>query len=187
MVEIKDPAEAYIRDLLVAAGLYGGSSEKHLSRWETLAKPISISVFEEVEESYREMVKEQQNSLKDHNEKKVDHKLLLDLLNETLSAVLAPPLNMSKFWRNIINTSTLPPLHGKKMLDCVWRTICEHLYPPTDRCYYSLDGMVGRDMRLTPWSGLISEEVYSFGREMESLIMGDLVEEILQDMQSFIS
>ncbi|XP_048335164.1 uncharacterized protein LOC107424299 [Ziziphus jujuba] len=187
MVEIKDPAEAYIRDLLVAAGLYDGSSEKHLSRWETLAKPVSISVFEEVEESYKKMAKEQENSLNDHDEKKVDHKVLLDLLNETLSTVLTPPLSLSKFWRNIINTSTLPPLHGKKLLDRVWRVMCEHLYPPDDRCHYSLDSMVGRDMRLTPWSGLISEEVYSIGREMESLIMGDLVEEILQDMQSFIS
>lgn len=183
MVEIKDPGEAYIRDLLVASGLYDGSSEKHLSRWETLAKPISISVFEEVEESYKKLAEEHDNSLKDHNGKKVEHKVFLDLLNEILSTVLAPSLTVSKFWRKIVNPSTLPPLHGKKLLDCVWQIICEHLHPPSDRCNCSLDGLVARDLRLTPWSGLMSDDLNTLGREVESLIMGDMVDEILKDMQ----
>ncbi|EXB95124.1 hypothetical protein L484_007071 [Morus notabilis] len=179
--ESKDPAEAYIRDLLVASGLYDGSSDKFLWRWETFSKPISTSVFEEVEESYKKLAKDQ-------TEKKVDHKLLLDLLNEALSTVLGPPSEAkstaSKLKRNSISASSgFPTLQGKKLLKCVWEIICEHLYSPTDRSNFSLDGMVAWDLRLTPWTGLMDDEVRSIGREMESLIMGDLVEEILEDME----
>lgn len=179
--ESKDPAEAYIRDLLVASGLYDGSSDKFLWRWETFSKPISTSVFEEVEESYKKLAKHQ-------TEKKVDHKLLLDLLNEALSTVLGPPSEAmstaSKLKRNSISASSgFPTLQGKKLLECVWEIICEHLYSPIDRSNFSLDGMVAQDLRLTPWTGLMDDEVRSIGREMESLIMGDLVEEILEDME----
>lgn len=184
MFELKDPAEAYIRDLLVASGLYDGSSDI-LWRWETSAKPISISVFEEVEESYKKFAKDRDSSLKDPTERKVDHKLLLDLLNEVLSTVLEPRSAISavsKFKRNFMNSSSFLTLRGKKLFDCVWDITCEHLYPPTDQSCYSLDGMVVRDLRLTPWTGLMDDEVYTLGKEMESLIMRDLVEEILEDM-----
>lgn len=179
--ESKDPAEVYIRELLVASGLYHGSTDKFLWRWETLSKPISTSVFEEVEESYKKLAKDQ-------TEKKTDHKLLLDLSNEVLSTVLGPPSEAmstaSKFKRNLISASSgFPTLRGKKLLDCVWEIICEHLYSSTDRSNHSLEGMVARDLRLTPWTGLMEDEVSSIGREMESLIMGDLVEEILEDME----
>lgn len=186
MFELKDPAEAYVRDLLVASGLYDGSSDKFLWRWETSAKPISMSVFEEVEESYKKLSKDHNSSLKDQRERKVDHKLLLDLLNEALSTVLVPRSTISavsKFKRNIMNSSSFPTLRGKKLLDCVWEIVCDHLYPPTDRSCSSLDSMVAQDLRLAPWTGLMDDEVNTLGREMESMIMGDLVEEILEDMQ----
>ncbi|PON82739.1 RB1-inducible coiled-coil protein [Trema orientale] len=186
MFEPKDPAEVYIRDLLVASGLYDGLSEKFLWRWETSAKPISISVFEEVEESYEKSAKDHHSSPKDERERKVDHKLLLDLLNEVLCNVLGPRSAISavsKFKRNFVTSSSFPTLYGKKLLDCVWGIICDYIYPPTDRSCHSLDGMVAQDLRLTPWTGLMDDEVNTLGREMESLIMGDLVEEILEDMQ----
>lgn len=183
MAEIEDPAQAYIRDLLVASGLYDGSAEKHLSRWETLSKPISISVFEEVEESHKELAKEHEKCLRDHNGNKVDHKVLHDLLNETLSTVLAPPLTTTKFRRKIIDPSALPALHGKKLLDRVWQIISEQLYSAPDRSYYSLEDMVARDLRLTPWSGLMGDELNTLGREMETLIVEDMVDEILKDLK----
>ncbi|ONH97309.1 hypothetical protein PRUPE_7G183200 [Prunus persica] len=182
MVGLEDPAEAYIRDLLVACGLYDGSFEKSLARWDTFSKPISNSVFEEVEESHKKLAKKDDSSANDHNEK-VDHKVLRDLLNEALSTVLGPPRSMSKFRRKIIGSSVLPPLRGKKLLNCVWQIIHERLHPPTDGPYYSLDDMVSRDLGSSPWSGLIDDDVNALGGEMESLITEDLVQEILDDMQ----
>ncbi|KAM1047503.1 hypothetical protein ACFX2C_026852 [Malus domestica] len=182
MARLDNPAEVYIRDLLVASGLYDGSFEKSMLRWDTFAKPISNSVFEEVEESYKNLANKEDPSAKDHNER-VDHKLLRDLLNEALSTVLRPPTNMSKFRRKMISSSALPALCGKKLLNCVWGIISECLYPPTDVPYYSLDDMAARDLGSAPWSRLMDEDVNALVKEMEGLIIGDLVQEILDELK----
>ncbi|KAJ7953226.1 RB1-inducible coiled-coil protein [Quillaja saponaria] len=182
LIELEDQAESYIRDLLIASGLYTGSWDKSLLRGDTLAKPIGNSVFEEVEESYRKLAKGSESSIKDQNEKKEDHKLLLDLLNEALSSVLGSPSTMSKFRRKLIGFSMLPPPRGKELLCLVWEIICVYLYPPADKSYYSLDSMVARDLGSIPCPGLINNEIITFGREIECLIIGDLVEEFAKDM-----
>ncbi|KAK9285131.1 hypothetical protein L1049_024316 [Liquidambar formosana] len=183
MVELEDPIEAYIRGLLVASGLYDGSSDKSFSRWDPLAKPISNWVFEEVEETYRKLAKENEGSKKDESDKKVHRKVLLDLLNEALSTVLGPPVTMSRFMRKIIGSAMLPPPRGRKLLDRVWEIMSAYVYPPTEKSFYLLDRMLVRDLRSTPWSGLMDDEVNDLGRELECLIIGDLIEEILKDMQ----
>lgn len=182
MVELEDPTEAYIRDLLVSSGLYDGSSDGYLFRWDTFAKPISNSVFEEVEESYRNLAKEDESTIKDHNEK-VDHKLLLDLLNETLSTILGSLSTTSTFKRKIVNSTMMPPLRGRMLLDHVWEIIRVYLHPSTDKFHNSLDSMVAQDLGSTPWSILMDDEVNVLGRDVECLIIGDLVEEIVKDMQ----
>lgn len=180
MLDLEDDTEGYVRDLLVASGFYDGSYEKSLSRWDPLGKPISKSVFEQVEESYRKLAKENDSS---RNEK-VDHKVLLDLLNEALSTILGSPLTMSRFLRKFVGSSILPPPRGRKLLNSVWEIIHVNLYPPNDRCYYSLDSMVGRDLGSTSWSGVTDDETIVLGREVECHIFGDLVVEILEDMHS---
>uniref|UniRef100_A0A2P2JCR9 Uncharacterized protein LOC105124040 isoform X1 n=1 Tax=Rhizophora mucronata TaxID=61149 RepID=A0A2P2JCR9_RHIMU len=182
MVDIEDTAEAYVRDLLVASGLYyNGSSDRCLQRWDTLAKPISDSIFDEVEESCKRPAKD--NETTGDQKEKVDRKVLFDLLNEALSIVLGPPTNTSRFRRKINGSLMPPPLRGKKLLDCVWEMIREYVYPPDDdKSYYSLDTMVARNLGSTPWSTLINDEVDGFGKEMECLIMGDLIEETVENM-----
>ncbi|KAF2312506.1 hypothetical protein GH714_034901 [Hevea brasiliensis] len=181
-VDLEDKLEAYIRNLLVASGLYDGSCDKCFSRWDPLAKPITNSVFEKVEESRKNLARDNQNSNRDDNEKEVNHKMLYDLLNEALSTVLGPPVTLSRFRRKIISSSTLPPLRGRKLLDCVWEMIRMYLYPPDDKSYHSLDGLVARNVGSTPWSGLIDDEVNALGRQMECLIVGDLIEEMVNDI-----
>ncbi|TYJ47542.1 hypothetical protein E1A91_A02G197400v1 [Gossypium mustelinum] len=175
--DIEDQAEGYVRDLLVASGLYGGSCDKSLSRWDPLAKPIGDAVFEQVEESYRKLGKEN-----DENDKKVDRKVLLDLLNEALSTILGPPVTLSRFRRKLVGSSILPHPRGRKLLNSVWEIIQTNLYPPNDRCYYSLDSMVARDLGSTPWFSLMDEETNVLVREVECYIIGNLVEEIVKDM-----
>ncbi|XVF62303.1 hypothetical protein PTKIN_Ptkin08bG0206600 [Pterospermum kingtungense] len=184
MVDLDDDTERYVRDLLVASGFYDGSYDKSLSRWDQLAKPISKSVFEQVEESYRKLSKENDSSRNDQNEKKVDHKVLLDLVNEALSTILGSPLNMSRFRRKLLGSSILPPPRGRKLLNSVWEIIHIYLFSPNNRCYHSLDNMVARDLGSTSWSGLMDDESIVLGREVECNIFGDLVEEIMKDMRS---
>ncbi|CAL0311691.1 unnamed protein product [Lupinus luteus] len=176
LVQIEDPAESYIRDLLIASGLYFGSWDKSLLRGDTFAKPIGNSVFEEVEASYKKLVKESN----DRSTK--DHKILLDLLNEALSLVLGPPLTWSRFRRKICNSSVMLPPYGKELLKLVWDIISVSLHPPCDICPYSLDTLVAQHLESIPWSGLIYDEMNVLGRDIECLITRDLVEEITKDM-----
>ncbi|GFZ09460.1 hypothetical protein Acr_21g0000590 [Actinidia rufa] len=179
--ELEDETEAYIRDLLVASGLYEGSSDKVLSRWDPFAKPISNQIFEQVEESYMKMNKDNEGSRRDQGEKKVDHKLLLDLLNEALAIVLGPPMTMSRFRKKAIGPTPRPP-HGRKLLDHVWEIVGEHLHPP-NKIGYTLDRMVARDLGYTPWSGLMSDDIDALAKDMESKIIGVLIDEILIDLK----
>lgn len=128
------------------------------------------------------MAEENGNMVKDHIDKKADRKMLLDLLNEVLSTLLGPPVTMSRFRRKIISSSTLPPPRGRKLLDSVWEIIRVYLYPPADRSSYSLDAMVAQDLGSAPWSGLVEEEINSLVREVECLIIGELLDEILREM-----
>ncbi|XP_061346021.1 uncharacterized protein LOC133291728 [Gastrolobium bilobum] len=183
LIQLEDPAESYIRDLLVASGLYFGSWDKSLLRGDTFAKPIGNSVFEEVEESQKKLVKENDESyIKDQNENKLDHKVLHDLLNEALSVVLGPPLTFSRFRRKLSNSCMLPPPCGKELLNLVWDIIRVSLYPPSDMFPYSLESLVAQHLRSIPWSGLINDEINILEREIECLITDDLVEELTKDM-----
>ncbi|KAH1129638.1 hypothetical protein J1N35_001016 [Gossypium stocksii] len=176
MVNLEDHTRGYIRDLLVASGLYDGSYDKSLSRWDPLAKPIGNSIFEQVEECHSKLIKE--------NDKKVDHKVLLDLSNEALSTILGPPVTMSRFRRKLLGSSILTPPHGRKLINSVWEIVHINLRPPNDRSNYSVDHMVARDLGSTPWAGLMDDETNVLGREVEWHIVGDLVEEIVKDMHS---
>lgn len=182
LVQINDPAESYIRDLLVASGLYFGSWNKSLLRGDTYAKPIGNSVFEEVEESHKKLIENDENSMKDQSENKLDHKILLDLLNESLSVVLGPPLTLSRFRKKLCNSSMLSPPQGKELLKLVWENIRVSLYPSPDMSLYSLDNLVAQHLSSIPWSGIINEEINILEREVECLITNDLVEELTKDL-----
>lgn len=181
--DLEDKSEAYVRDLLIASGFYDGSSDKCLLRWDPFAKPISNSVFEDVETSCKKFLPMDDGATATHhNETNADHRMLFDLSNEALSTVLGPPVTMSRFRRKVIDWSMLPHLHGRKLLDSVWEIIRENLYPFNDKPFYSLDNMVSKYLESSPWSGLIDDEVNNFGGEIEYLIMGDLIEEMLKDL-----
>lgn len=184
ITKLEDPAEAYIRDLLIVSGMYDGSTDSNFSRNSAATKPISNAIFEEVEEAYRKSETKNEIIGKEQNESSVDHKLLFDLLNEALPIVLAPCLTMSRFRRKAINSSIPPPpLFGKKLQDSVWDIIHKFIHPPTDRSYYLLDGVMARDLNSTPWSSLMDDEVNTTGREVEGLIIKDLVDEVVKDLR----
>ncbi|XP_057758339.1 uncharacterized protein LOC130979014 [Arachis stenosperma] len=188
IVQLEDPAESFIRDLLVASGLYFGSWDKSLLRGDSLAKPIGNLVFKEVEASGERSINENdEGSIKDRNENMINKRVLLDLLNEALSVVLGPSLTLSRFRRKVSNTSMMmaPPC-GKELLKSVWEIISASLYPQCDEIYpYSLDDLVAQHLGSVPWSGLVSEEINVLERDIECMITNDLVEELTKDMLLF--
>ncbi|GMJ07862.1 TON1 Recruiting Motif 26 [Hibiscus trionum] len=173
-VNLEDHAQGYVRDLLIASGLYDGLCDKSLPRCDPLAQLISKSVFEQVEEYHRKSAKE--------NDNKVDHKVLLDLSNEALSTILGPPVTMCRFRRKILGSTILTPPEGRKLLNSVWEFVHINLHPPIDTYNCSLETMVAGDLGSAPWTGLVDEETNGLGREVEWHIIGDLVEEIVKDI-----
>uniref|UniRef100_A0A7N0UUH7 DUF4378 domain-containing protein n=2 Tax=Kalanchoe fedtschenkoi TaxID=63787 RepID=A0A7N0UUH7_KALFE len=176
IVDIMDPVEAYIRDLLVASGLYNGSADKHFISSDP--KPINNGVFQEVEGK----LGSDQEFDKGLDEKKVDHKAVLDLLNEILPSILMPSSSVSELGRELTGYHTLPIPLGNKLLKIVWEIIHPYVQPPTDKSYYSLDNMVSKDLQAIPWAQSMYKEASFVGKELECLIMGDILEEIVKDI-----
>ncbi|KAL0332774.1 UNVERIFIED_CONTAM: hypothetical protein Scaly_2178900 [Sesamum calycinum] len=177
--DIDDPSEAYIRDLLVASGLHDGSCIRSPSKWGPQCKPISHQVFEEVEESYRQSTEADERC--SNQEAKLNRKMILDLLNEALPAVLGEPANTVRYMEKAIEPAFKPP-HGRKLVSRVWESIRVYVHPSTDRSDYVLDNMVARDLKSEPWSRLMDNEKHVLGEDLGSEIAGDLIEEMVQDM-----
>ncbi|KAK4361447.1 hypothetical protein RND71_020399 [Anisodus tanguticus] len=179
ITEINDPAEVFVRDLLVASGLYYGSCDKYLSKWDPLGRPVSNQVFEEVEESYRQNINDEEGSSTDQLQK-LNHKLLCDFLNEMLPGVLEVPSTTSSFMKRTIGPTGRAP-RGKKLLDCVWKIVRVYVYPPSDMSSRSLESILARDLQCTRWDGLVDEDVNALGKDVEYQIIGDLIHEMIND------
>lgn len=175
--DIEDQSEAYIRDLLVAAGLYDDSISRFLPKWNPLGKPISTQVFEEVEETYKE-----NTEVKDEGER-INHKMIVDLLNEILPSMLREPVNISRYMEKAIGIVHKPP-NGRKLLSLVWNSIRIYVHSSVERSCYALDNLLARDLETTPWSRLVDDDVKAVGRDFECMIIGDLIEEMVKDMCS---
>ncbi|KAL3627048.1 hypothetical protein CASFOL_028411 [Castilleja foliolosa] len=182
-VDIEDQTEAYVRDLLVAAGLYDGSYSQSLSKWDPLGKPISTQVFEEVEGiCNNESTKVDDKRCREDQGEKVNHKMILDFLNELLPALLREPVNISNSLGNASNGPVPKPLYGRKLLSRVWNLIRVHIYPPAEKSYYALDNVLAQDLKPTMWSRLVDDDVHALGREIECQIIGDMIYDVVKDM-----
>ncbi|KAJ0969084.1 hypothetical protein J5N97_021961 [Dioscorea zingiberensis] len=181
-VEVEGHVGSYIRDILLAAGLYEGEAfNRTFLRWDALTKPIPIWVFDEVEETYSKNEREDNSECLKCccAETDIGHKMLFDLLNEALPQVLTMRVIGSSFKRCLAGPPTVP--RGKKLLDNLWHQIKMYSNPPLDESH-SLDDMMIRDLKMTPWSSLSHEDIDSMGREMEMVIIAELIDEFVCEM-----
>lgn len=184
-VDLGNPDKTFVRDLLVASGLYEGTTDRSLSRWDPFGKPINKSVLEETKENLKK--RNNQNQEEDEEDIEDNHNILFDLLNEVLTVVLGPVTKLG-FKKKLMN-SCVPEstaIRGKYLLESVWRIMSEYLYSQPEKPFCSLDGIIGWDLERCPWSGLIGEEATVLGREVEGMIMADLVEEVVKDLRAQI-
>ncbi|CAN6905593.1 hypothetical protein Bca4012_075854 [Brassica carinata] len=181
-VDLGNPDKTFVRDLLVASGLYEGTTDRSLSRWDPFAKPINKSVLEETKENLKKRNNQNQEGEEDIED---NHNILFDLLNEVLTVVLGP-VRKSGFRKKLMNSYVFEPtsIRGKYLLESVWRIMSEYLYSQPEKPFCSLDGIIGWDLERCPWSGLIGEEATVLGREVEGMIMSDLVEEVVKDLRA---
>ncbi|KAG7584157.1 hypothetical protein ISN44_As08g036390 [Arabidopsis suecica] len=187
IVDLGNPDKVFVRDLLVVSGLYEGTSDISLSRWDPLAKPIKKSVLEEAKENLKKRSyqnQEDEDTGENNTISEENHNILFDLLNEVLTVVLGP-LTKSGFKNKLLSSSVSESttIRGKYLLESTWRIMSEYLYSQPEKPFCSLDGIIGWDMDRFPWSGLISEEVNVLGKEVEGMIMADLVEDLVKDLR----
>lgn len=187
IVDLGNPDKVFVRDLLVASGLYEGTSDRSLSRWDPFAKPINKTVLEETKENLKKRSNQNQEDedIAESTRSEADHNILFDLLNEVLTVVLGP-LTKSGFKKKLMSScvSESTTIRGKYLLESAWRIMSEYLYSQPEKPFCSLDGIIGWDLEKCPWSGLICEEVDVLGREVEGMIMADLVEEVVKDLRT---
>lgn len=178
-MQIEHYAKSYIRDILVVSGLYKSwPLDQKLSRLDGQTTSISSSVFDEVEESYCTSEKAEANCCK-LGDIDMDRKLLFDLANEVLSGVIGLPMSplTSKKWRESL--TQLPD--GRKLLDDLFDQIKIHANPKVVQ-HQSVDKVVAWDVKLRPWFTSSYEDVGFVEKEVEGLIIGELIDELVSDL-----
>lgn len=169
MTELECEAQIYIRDVLIAAGLYEGCP--------MVTKPIQNWVFKEVEKIYIQDKESQEETISAPRE---NHKVLFDLLNETLLTGIVSPTNGSR----IISQRIWPNpvvLHGQNLVDNIWQSLQQYIYPPP-YLGNSLDKMVAYDLRRGNWVDMAFHKAEGIGKEVEWMILTDLVGEVTSNV-----
>ncbi|KAL6907428.1 hypothetical protein ACP4OV_002467 [Aristida adscensionis] len=170
------PVKSFVRAVLVGAGLYGQrqNSGKFLADGE--AKPIPKWVLEEVESSAAPATSDGGAGAA-----AVDHRLLFDLINEALPGAVRASTTLRAFDRCHAAAPGRGP-GGKKLLDAVWRSVQPWLEPTGDAASGSVDGLIGRDLSLSPWGGAFRGDADALGLDVEAEILDELVDETVWDV-----
>ncbi|PKA47806.1 hypothetical protein AXF42_Ash020209 [Apostasia shenzhenica] len=170
IADVQDHAESYVRDILVVSGLYEAlPSEQAMTRLDGQMKPISSFVFDELEEKCCKVEKLDYDA-------SMDRKMLFDLVNEALPMVFEVPMARLTWTRGLTQYSL-----GKKLLDELLHQINLLANPKIDQPR-SVDQMVAWDLHSTPWSTTSREVICSIGRDLESVIIGELINELVLDL-----
>jgi hypothetical protein len=202
-----DPDKAYVRELLITAGLFdddkdedgvGGSWEDtSVGSTDWMAVPIVISddVFDEVEDAYyyrrlRRRVEEEGGAGEEDEDGWHDRRrLLFDLANEALQVIQAGPSSSSPSlsrWlieRGSDVSSSRLRSRGMELEDDVWRRVARAMMADdvAPAPATTVDGMVEREVGRSPWMAL-REDVCAVGRKVERAIFDELVGEVLHQV-----
>lgn len=169
-----DHIGGYIRNVLVAAGLYDAPAVgESLPRWNGSTKPIPSWVFDKIEETYsRGKLADDGEAVFCYRDVELSRRMLFDSVNEALPCVL-------KFKNP--GPDAMP--HGKALLDGLWSHIERNLSSPWNGSG-SLDDKVAEDVRTAPWFSDLRADEEAVGRRLEWMIVADVIDELVQDVLS---
>ncbi|RWW65851.1 hypothetical protein BHE74_00026814 [Ensete ventricosum] len=151
------------------------------SRSDAATQPISPRVFEEEEEAYGKCWK---SSVVHNDDTAIRHKLLFDLVNEALQSVLGPQLHCSMFKRR--SQGQAAPPQAKSLLLDLWNQIQVYMSPPLHES--DVNNVVVQDVKTTTttttttWPSMLHEDVDVVGRQIERVVLRDLIDDIVQAM-----
>ncbi|XP_031476771.1 uncharacterized protein LOC116248242 [Nymphaea colorata] len=172
--ELEGGPEVYLRDVLGAAGIFEGL-DGIVSMWDSNSAPIRRWVFEDVEEAYRKKGKQRQGSIQDPSNSSLERKLLFDLLNEALESklsLLGSDVTLSK---SLVGSTMMLP-SSKQLIDDVCATVNMSTHP-SFMGNETIQGITIKDFETTLWMRMMQGDVHSMGRDMEKIILNELVEE----------
>ncbi|XP_009353681.1 protein TRM32 [Pyrus x bretschneideri] len=170
-VDDPDSEFSYVRYVLELSGFIG---QEHLGAWYSLDQPLDPTMFMELEDCFQHEPESYEDQLTSGN---CDHRLLFDLVNETLLAVYER--SYTYFPRALYFSGNIRPMpKGQRLLDDVWTRVSSYLSlrPEMDQ---SLDDVVARDLaKGDRWMNL-QWETECVALELEELIFDGLLDEVI--------
>ncbi|CAM0146858.1 unnamed protein product [Urochloa decumbens] len=178
--------KAYIREVLVAAGLYddGSLDNKANARLDSMARPICDDTFEEVEDIYYYRGNYCDDAIGMYSGSggnAMDHRMLFDLANEALQSLVQAAKTGSSLQQWVIDSTGVS--RGRRLVDDVWQQV-QTLRNPQMQEMQTIDSMVAYEIRKSSWAEVLYEDVYVVGRKVERAIFDELIEDLL--VEAFI-
>eukprot|EP01018_Ginkgo_biloba_P019778 Gb_21932 [translate_table: standard] len=183
----------YIKNVLVASG-FTGDCDVLFARWHSPSCPLDPSLFEKIEDLYRDGMRYETNSSDnalakggegcgiEANRSKSERHLLYNCINEVLLEILGPYFNQHP-WVRPTKMNLQPMASGKQLVEKIWANICHQLYPQLET-QHTLENLVAKDLsREVVWMEL-RDDIEMVGHEIERTIFNDLIEEVLCDLVS---
>ncbi|XP_042390995.1 uncharacterized protein LOC121983328 [Zingiber officinale] len=156
----------HLHDILATAGFYED-------------EPISYQDFE-MEEAYSKRGKvDTYSSIPRNDDVTIRHKLLFDLVNESMQSLLGPNLKCSMFKRWILGPTFSS--QGKRLLEDLWNQIQLLLNSSVDGSN-APNSMVAQDLKMTTWPTMSYEDMDVVGRQIERVILLNLIDDIVREM-----
>uniref|UniRef100_J3LU71 DUF4378 domain-containing protein n=1 Tax=Oryza brachyantha TaxID=4533 RepID=J3LU71_ORYBR len=155
---------SYLLDILIVSGIHGTMEDQLYKVCQSLDCPAGYDVFEKLEKKYMKVVEWSRS----------DRKLIFDMVNNILSEILAPCLDMHPW---VKSARKLAPVWGsegllEKILQMLVRRREEIGLSKTKPEKKALD---------RKWPDL-SDYIDKVGRDVENMIKDDLLEELLIDL-----
>ncbi|CAL5040607.1 unnamed protein product [Urochloa decumbens] len=173
--------KAYIREVLVAAGLYddGSLDNKANARVDSMARPVCDDIFEEVEDIYYYRGKYCDDAIGMYSGtggNATDHRMLFDLANEALQSLVQGAKTGSSLQQWVIDSTGVS--RGRRLVDDVWQQV-QTVRNPQMQEMQTIDSMVAYEIRKSWWAEVLYEDVYVVGRKVERAIFDELIEDLL--------
>ncbi|KAM2985876.1 hypothetical protein FF2_006221 [Malus domestica] len=170
-VDDPDSEFSYVRYVLELSGFIG---HEQLGAWYSLDQPLDPTMFMELEDCFQHKPESYEDQVTSGDS---DHRLLFDLVNETLLEVYER--SYTYFPRALSFSGSIRPMpKGQHLLDDVWTRVSSYLSlrPEMDQ---SLDDVVARDLaKGDRWMNL-QWETECVALELEDLIFDGLLDEVI--------
>lgn len=181
ITEIMTPEKAYVKEILVAAGLYENKTTNQTSLYINFApRSLSFQIFEQMEEAYKKDLKtstEEPSEISPHAE--IDRRILFDLANESVQTLFGHMRKSDTLSEWVGTSGTLPS--GRVILDETWKQIDTFINPPMDQMQ-TIDNMVGQDVKMDGWTSKLYEDKDILCKKISFVIYMELLDDFVQEM-----